>query len=202
MEIRVSPRRIDQIRLDGGRPCLDFVNSIHDWYAPVREDYLGLPKRYGEWCLRAGVLTAAESELIDFEANGTALMRDVKRFRRILYDVFCLRIDGAKVPKEAVRELDGWLQSAWHGLTLDLQTPACLSWRPLALDGRLPIKRLALSALDVLTHAAPERLKRCASHGSCGWLFYDETKNNRRKWCSMQTCGAAAKMKRYRSRTI
>jgi len=28
---------------------------------------------------------------------------------------------------------------------------------------------------------------------NCGWLFFDKSKNGRRKWCSMQTCGSNVK---------
>ncbi|WP_369324024.1 CGNR zinc finger domain-containing protein [Rhodanobacter denitrificans] len=44
--------------------------------------------------------------------------------------------------------------------------------------------------------AAP--LRRCANTRSCGWLFLDTSKNQRRRWCAMETCGTAEKMQRYR----
>ncbi|WP_425480450.1 CGNR zinc finger domain-containing protein [Luteimonas viscosa] len=34
----------------------------------------------------------------------------------------------------------------------------------------------------------------------CGWLFLDTSRNDRRQWCAMDTCGAASKMARYRAR--
>lgn len=200
MESLMSPRRIEHIRLDGGRPCLDFVNSIHDWHVVPREDYLVTPQRYLAWCVRTGLLTAKEARRIDVRSGGDALMREVKSFRASLYALFCARIDGKRVPKDALRELNAWHRRAWEGLELDLDAPGRMSWHARALDGRLPLKRLALSALDVLRSDAPKRLKRCKTEGACGWLFYDETKNNGRQWCSMQTCGAARKMKRYRER--
>jgi len=39
---------------------------------------------------------------------------------------------------------------------------------------------------------------RCANTSSCGWLFLDTSRNQRRRWCAMETCGTAVKMKRYR----
>jgi predicted RNA-binding Zn ribbon-like protein len=198
MHSLVAPREIKHIRLDGGRPCLDFVNSIHDWHGVEREDYLVTPQRYVAWCIRAGLLSAKEARRIDVAAAGVALMRDVGRFREYLYALLCARIDRKAVPQTALRELNNWLHRAWQGLELNPASPECLRWLPRAVDARLPIKRVALSALDVLRSDRPDRLKRCATDGACGWLFYDETKNNGRQWCSMQTCGAASKMKRYR----
>jgi predicted RNA-binding Zn ribbon-like protein len=73
-----------------------------------------------------------------------------------------------------------------------------VSWPAGALDARLPLKRIALSALEVLKGAQPHRLKRCAAADSCGWLFYDDSKGGRRRWCSMQACGTVEKMRRFR----
>lgn len=61
---------------------------------------------------------------------------------------------------------------------------------------------VAASALSIL--ADPRELKRvklCPGH-DCGWLFLDETKNARRKWCLMEVCGNRAKSSRHYARTI
>jgi len=43
------------------------------------------------------------------------------------------------------------------------------------------------------------RLKSCPGH-LCGWAFYDRSAAARSRWCSMQLCGARAKMRTYRAR--
>jgi predicted RNA-binding Zn ribbon-like protein len=43
------------------------------------------------------------------------------------------------------------------------------------------------------------RLKSCPGH-LCGWAFYDRSATGRSRWCSMQLCGARAKMRAYRGR--
>lgn len=43
------------------------------------------------------------------------------------------------------------------------------------------------------------RLKSCPGH-RCGWAFYDRSPSGRSQWCSMQLCGARAKMRAYRRR--
>ncbi|WP_327355605.1 CGNR zinc finger domain-containing protein [Streptomyces sp. NBC_01304] len=43
------------------------------------------------------------------------------------------------------------------------------------------------------------RLKACeAPH--CHWAYYDRSPAGRSRWCSMQVCGARAKMRAYRAR--
>jgi predicted RNA-binding Zn ribbon-like protein len=43
------------------------------------------------------------------------------------------------------------------------------------------------------------RLKSCPGH-LCSWAFYDRSAAGRSVWCSMQLCGARAKMRAYRQR--
>jgi predicted RNA-binding Zn ribbon-like protein len=43
------------------------------------------------------------------------------------------------------------------------------------------------------------RLKCCPGR-HCGWAFYDRSASSRSRWCSMQVCGARAKMRAYRDR--
>ena len=44
-----------------------------------------------------------------------------------------------------------------------------------------------------------ERLKACRQE-TCGWLFYDSSRNRSSSWCSMQVCGGREKSRAYRRR--
>jgi predicted RNA-binding Zn ribbon-like protein len=190
-----SPKSsIDAIRLSGGRACLDFVNTIHDRFAAVPVDYLGTPQHYVEWCLRTSLLSRQEADRI----TAAGVMGEVRSFREHLHALLSARIDGLPAPVNALRQCDRWLHQAWADLSLDPGSAQGVSWSPAAVDARLPLKRLALSALDLLRTAQPRRLKRCASPDSCGWLFYDDSKGGQRRWCAMETCGTIEKMRRYR----
>jgi len=192
-----TERPITQIRFDGGRPCLDFVNTIHDRYTTHPEDYLTTPQRYREWCVRARLLDENEALQVDVTASA---LQEARTFRERLYAVFVARIRGAPAPSSAIAELDRWLHRAWSDLILDFESAQCLSWRARAIDEHLPVKRIALSALELLRDGQLHRLRQCATPDSCGWLFYDDTKNARRRWCAMATCGTSAKMREYRAR--
>jgi predicted RNA-binding Zn ribbon-like protein len=43
------------------------------------------------------------------------------------------------------------------------------------------------------------RLKACRQE-TCGWVFYDGSRNRSSSWCSMQVCGGRAKASSYRRR--
>jgi predicted RNA-binding Zn ribbon-like protein len=58
---------------------------------------------------------------------------------------------------------------------------------------------ITLSALTLLMEKDLLRTKRCAGQ-ECGWLFFDTTKNNRRRWCEMRVCGNRAKVRAARQR--
>lgn len=193
----LPPRPIAAIRLDGGRLCLDFVNTIHDRYATQVEDYLQQPQRFAEWCTRAAALRPDDGVRMPRTARErAALMREVAALRRHLHALFAARVDDLPPPADALRGLDRWLHRAWEGQSLGADGQ--LHWRADARDARLPLKRIALDALDLLGDPHPTRLRRCANTRSCGWLFLDTSKNQRRRWCAMETCGTAEKMQRYR----
>lgn len=55
-------------------------------------------------------------------------------------------------------------------------------------------------AVELLETGPLERVKECASD-DCRWLFLDTSKNRSRQWCSMQSCGNVAKVRRFRERS-
>jgi predicted RNA-binding Zn ribbon-like protein len=190
-------RPIAAIRLDGGRLCLNFVNTIHDRYAAEAEDYICQPERFIEWSVLAGAFRSGEHIAApDGGGQRAALMRKVRALRHHLHALLASRIDGVPPPVDAVRCLDQWLHRAWASQSLELDGQ--MHWRDDAYNVSLSLKRIALDALDLISNASVSRLRRCENTSSCGWLFLDTSKNQRRRWCAMKTCGTAAKMKRYR----
>lgn len=62
------------------------------------------------------------------------------------------------------------------------------------------LARLADPLVTELVAGHPERIKICASD-RCDWIFYDDSRTSRRRWCDMSTCGNRAKARRHRERT-
>ncbi|MEU8660002.1 CGNR zinc finger domain-containing protein, partial [Actinoplanes philippinensis] len=67
------------------------------------------------------------------------------------------------------------------------------TWRDDPSPAR-PLRPVVHAAVGLLTTAALERIKRCEG---CSFVFHDESKNRSRRWCSMEDCGTAEKMRRY-----
>ena len=89
---------------------------------------------------------------------------------------------------------------------------ACISDAPVALNvsgGRLTIRPTApdaagitigLLAVAVMDAQRSERWRRFKACPSCEWVFYDRSKNQTGRWCSMNACGGRAKVAAFRER--
>ncbi|MEV6115846.1 CGNR zinc finger domain-containing protein [Streptomyces sp. NPDC052109] len=67
-----------------------------------------------------------------------------------------------------------------------------------APDGRL-LSRMAAAVAEAVAAGTWMRLKACEAV-TCHWAYYDRSPAGRGRWCSMQVCGARAKMRRYRAK--
>ncbi|MET4661572.1 CGNR zinc finger domain-containing protein [Streptomyces fungicidicus] len=65
-------------------------------------------------------------------------------------------------------------------------------------DGPL-LSRVAAAVAEAVTAGTWDRLKACEA-ADCLWAYYDRSPAGRGRWCSMQVCGARAKMRRYRAK--
>jgi predicted RNA-binding Zn ribbon-like protein len=59
---------------------------------------------------------------------------------------------------------------------------------------------IARAAVELFDERNAERIRECAAD-DCHLIFYDESRSNNRRWCSMQRCGNRAKVRAHRSRT-
>ena len=64
---------------------------------------------------------------------------------------------------------------------------------------RQVVGEVAVAIATAATAGTWDRLKCCPGL-RCGWAFYDRSASSRSRWCSMQVCGARAKMRAYRDR--
>ena len=175
------------MRLDGGHPALELVNTIYGQVGgPVEADVLGAPEAFVVLARRLGLAgrsTPAAPGALD---RARTLRADVDALLRA-------RVAGARPPAEAVAGLETAARAAIGAATL---APAeALVWTWSAGDAYSPVHRLALAAVDLLGDAAETaRLHQCAA---CCWLFLDHSRGAGRRWCSMADCGTEAKKHRY-----
>ena len=59
---------------------------------------------------------------------------------------------------------------------------------------------IARSAAEIISEG-PAALRKCANP-ACPLLFYDDSRNGRRRWCSMATCGNRSKVAAFAKRMV
>jgi predicted RNA-binding Zn ribbon-like protein len=61
------------------------------------------------------------------------------------------------------------------------------------------LARLAEPLVDEIRVGNADRIRIC-DNDTCRWIFYDESRAGRRRWCDMASCGNRAKAARHRAR--
>ena len=61
------------------------------------------------------------------------------------------------------------------------------------------LARLADPLVQEIQSGRAERVRICAND-TCRWVFFDESRAGRRRWCDMASCGNRAKAARHRAR--
>ena len=173
----------------GGRNCLDFVNTAN-WSAEgeLVEEKLQSDEDVALWCRVMGLGNVT---------GKTGGLPEIRIFRKSLRKIFVAAINDAAPPKSDLDTLNEILSS----ITEPALRPAAETG--FALEASLTLNQaIAVSALALLSRKSEiSRVKICPGT-NCAWLFLDESKNRRRTWCAMETCGNRAKAQRhYRRRT-
>jgi predicted RNA-binding Zn ribbon-like protein len=196
-ELARLPRR-------GGRPSLDFVNTVDPRQGPTAHDFLGDYVDFALWAAGSGAVDeSAVGRLIRLarrsHGEADAVFARALALREALYRTFLAAVGGAKAPVQDLERLRNELRVALGRLSLRPGQPSyAWSWdESLALDR--PLWPLARDAADLLTAPELERVKLCPGR-DCGWLFVDASKNRSRRWCSMEVCGSREKMRRLHAR--
>jgi predicted RNA-binding Zn ribbon-like protein len=197
-----TKKHAGNLSLLGGRPCLDFVNTL-DWRGtdqPV--EFLHTYHDLVVWSRHAGTISgqAAKQLLRKSKINtsrGPAVLQDAIELREVIYRIFASISEGLPVAQEDLVIFNRYLCATMR-LSQIIQRKQDFIWAtngdPKKLDCIL--NPLVRSAADLLVSAERKRVKRC-SDPDCGWLFLDISRNLSRRWCDMRDCGNRAKASRF-----
>jgi predicted RNA-binding Zn ribbon-like protein len=177
----------------GGRPSLDLVNTLRARRRGGVETLLK-PEDLARWLVAAG-LAGTPMRV------GRAVLREAIELREAIDAAATAVVGGRPVPEAAVTQIDDWLVHAGSRpqLTVAGGVPV-LGERAPADSPRRALGTIALDAAHLLGEPDQRgRLRACASE-TCGARFYDRSPAGARRWCSMTTCGNAAKARRHRAR--
>ena len=175
----------------GNALCLDFVNTVDHWPTPGRDD-LADPDTAWSWLLAAGL---AEEPVT--RQDGVQDLGQLVVLRTAIRTVFtALAIDEEPVSAEVSRIVDLHADHISAASWRMLRTHAEPVWPPARrlIDACGPVSD---SAVRLLRAGPLTRVGQCPA---CGWLFVDLSKNGRRRWCSMTTCGSRSKSATYHAK--
>jgi predicted RNA-binding Zn ribbon-like protein len=185
--------RIATVRLVGGRPVLDLVNTV-SWRGDPsrREEHLCTAGDCLTWVKRTGLLPTRELRSLttlcskDPAAARQLLdtLRDTRdRIARHLIDSPAPELDPlASLIREALR----------HCRLIDDRGPA--RWMP-PLDAKAPARLVALDLHELLTRPTG-RLAVCED-SDCQWAFIDTSRQHNRRWCNSADCGNRHRVRRH-----
>jgi len=169
--------------------CLEFVNTRYWRGQETPTETLNSAEDLGAW-------TAAN---VSKEARPLA-RREFERAieaRETIWRVFDATARGKPPAATDLEALNGLLAASPNRTTLRRERSG-FSW-DVDMRGSTALGQLApvlWSAGDLLTGNKLDKVRRCANP-ECGWLFLDDSRAGKRRWCSMSACGNRAKARRH-----
>jgi predicted RNA-binding Zn ribbon-like protein len=174
------------LKLLGGKLCLDFINTL-DWRGTEKPvEFLNTYHDLVVWSRHAGVCTIQDSRQLSAMAKQSETMAKkihlrALSIREIMYRIFSAISQNKNPSKEDLTGFNQQLSASMQGSQI------------VRIKIFNPIVR---SAAELLVSADLQNIKSCADP-ACGWLFLDTSRNKRRRWCDMRDCGNRAKASRF-----
>ena len=190
--------------LSGGQLALDFANTVSYRFEKGIERLPNFRElvRFGT---STGVVSSSAMARLNVKAAQSPelaerALQEALHLRETLFAIFQAIAEGRGVPAKALARLNIAAQSCADHERL-VEVGELFEWQWEGMDVYLdsvlwPVTR---AALDLLVSEELKNLRICASD-KCGWLFLDKTKNHRRRWCDMKTCGNRVKARRHYER--
>jgi predicted RNA-binding Zn ribbon-like protein len=193
-----AKRTLETLELVGGVLCLDFVNTVNS-HDELEHDYIASYADLVDWAAKMELFSPTQAKTLKQKASQESnkaekILNTTKDARETIFRVFSAIAKGTN-PKEADLNLIAGLyqEAIGNGQLVKTDGLFIFKWEPhKSLDGVL--WQIVASAQSLLSAKEVARVKECPN---CGWLFLDTSKNQSRRWCSMNTCGVHDKMRRY-----
>ncbi|WP_173152625.1 CGNR zinc finger domain-containing protein [Phytohabitans suffuscus] len=194
---------VGRMRIVGGSLALDYVNTRSGPPAgPPDDDVLHRYDDLVAWARHAGVVTEPEAARLRRQARARPddardLFQRALGVRDHLDALFRTVATGGRPSGRQLARLSGDTAEALAHAQLVLGD-GHYRWRWTGhQDLGRPLWPVVHAAAELLTTGPLERIKTCSG---CRFVFVDESKNRSRRWCSMEDCGTAAKIRRYVAR--
>jgi predicted RNA-binding Zn ribbon-like protein len=180
-------------RFVGGRPCLDFTATVGERWRR-RIERLQTPPDLARWFAQAGL---AEQP----PAVSRQDLAHARTLREAIYRTIARRLARHEAGPGDLAIINDWAGRPQPRVWLESGDDGRLRSRCDETTAAALLAALARDAVDLLGGPLAGRIREC-SGAECALLFLDTSRAGRRRWCSMATCGARAKMTAYRARRV
>jgi predicted RNA-binding Zn ribbon-like protein len=200
-----QPSRAGALELVGGMVALDLTNTSSGRDTPAHQEHLRDFDTAMEWVAHTGVIAAADCAYIRQAAASrpkwaSAIFKRVIELRELIWMIATALAEQRPVAGKLLASLATMHARNLRFVEMKLSGGAYIwSWNPRRNAEAAILGPITLSAVTLLMEKDTTRTKRCAGL-ECGWLYFDTTKNNRRRWCEMRVCGNRAKVRAARMR--
>ena len=185
--------------------CLDFVNTLDDRFSGEPKElltsYIDLA-RFGE---DSGIIGDLQVDQLfawsmRHPEEAQRALASAIQLREALSEIFYAVAGRKAVPSAALIVFNQHVQQSLQHLKL-VPGKGRFEWKFDMTEHELlaPLWPIARDAAELLASDHLEYVRTCAAK-TCEWLFLDESKNHRRRWCDMTKCGNRAKVKRFYAR--
>jgi predicted RNA-binding Zn ribbon-like protein len=186
----------------GEHPAIDFANTRVVDHGDPKDLFRSWPDVV-DWLTQAKLITRESMELPAPAA--TRALESVIELRQAWERMLSQLVSGGMVSDAFLERVNGYLAlDTFHEI---LRRDGKNGFRVIRSGSHLKGEKLALNLIahqisSFLAEANPDYVHRCANTTSCVLYFYDTTKNHRRQWCSVATCGNRHKVAQFRKRQV
>jgi predicted RNA-binding Zn ribbon-like protein len=166
-----------------------FINTHFDLVDDWGADLLGDPERMRAWFTARGLLAAGARRPSPAQVRRVIAVRE--GLRALAGHNRRPRVGLEPAAVDAMNQVAARLSL---GVELDLGRLVLFAQGPNSLEAGLGAL-LAIAAW-VMIDGRWRRMKSCPGD-HCGWVFYDYSRNNSSRWCSMAVCGGRTKAKTH-----
>ena len=194
-------RTIEELPIDSSRLCCNFVNTVFTWKGDDQYDFFVGYDAFMDWCAKLSVYEKSHLDKLQKKAKqepdrAHRTLRKIVSLRKLIHDfISAIANNTRNKTRSLLPEINTCIADALGHIKIEfIKDVLVSSYKIQPVDLMSPAWVIVKSLYDMLTHDDYVRIKECPS---CGWVFYDETKNGKRRWCNPSNCGTKDKMDRY-----
>lgn len=179
---------------------MDFTNTISWRETNHPHEWLDIRQNLTAWSEITGVLSTTQVDqlrlyLDQSDVSIESSIHQLKQTRELLFAIFNAEIEHHKIMDTPLEALSSLAKKALRNQTLRCTEEGYLwVWK----GGLSPLDQvhysIVQSSIALLTNGNLTRIKKCPG---CQWLYYDQSKNGSRRWCTMEDCGNRHKVNQF-----